>query len=114
MAPAWTETQNRCDVAFGTTPITFFGLEWQERRVRSKKTDAATRRHGDTANLPDPPLTRLGEHFDQLGHDLVISVIEFFKLFLADVTALACELQPNASFFGFLSASLILLTKCAS
>jgi hypothetical protein len=48
MAPEWIETQKRWDVALGTTPITFFGMEWQavSRRIRSsgkRLADAVTR-----------------------------------------------------------------------
>src|SRR5690242_16447035 len=79
--------------------MTLLRLAWQFRRVRRRSTDAA--KAIDAANLADSPFTRLRKHFDQLGHDLVINVIEFFELFLADVTAFICEFQPHACFLSF-------------
>ena len=62
--------------------------------------DAATRRRGDAAASADEPLAWCREHSDQLGHDLVIDVIELGKAFLIQITALSCEFEPDSRFFG--------------
>jgi hypothetical protein len=82
MAPACTETQKRCEVAFGTTPITFFGLEWQFRSRRLRNSRQRRRwgewergSCGDKRILSDRPVTWGREHADDLTNDVVITGI---------------------------------------